>query len=109
MFALKGESLEDYRDYTHRIFDWPGEAFMNMILDDGGHATLLLHLGMRAESAPRAVTRPTCDEERALFVATRTRLRATRSGTRRAFTTSAANRFSRLLPPVVPRRPRSGS
>ncbi len=76
VFAWKGESLEDYWDYTHRIFDWPGGGYTNMILDDGGDATLLLHLGVRAESDAGAVTRPTSDEERALFAAIRTRLQS---------------------------------
>src|SRR5678815_1937808 len=49
VFAVKGESLADYWDYTHRIFEWPDGAFSNMILDDGGDATLLLHLGSKAE------------------------------------------------------------
>src|SRR5580698_895139 len=48
VFAVKGESLEDYWDYTHRIFAWPDGSGPNMILDDGGDATLLLHLGMQA-------------------------------------------------------------
>src|SRR4030066_799486 len=53
VFAVKGESLTDYWDYTHRIFEWPdnskGSVYSNMILDDGGDATLLLHLGLKAE------------------------------------------------------------
>src|SRR6187200_1108173 len=49
VFAYKGESLAEYWDYTHKIFEWPGEGHSNMILDDGGDATLLLHLGARAE------------------------------------------------------------
>src|SRR5215475_6151281 len=49
VFAWKGESLVDYWDYTHRIFEWTDGGFTNMILDDGGDATLLLHLGARAE------------------------------------------------------------
>src|SRR5437879_4554443 len=51
VFAFKGENLDEYWDFTHRIFDWPGDASTqqaNMILDDGGDATLLLHLGARA-------------------------------------------------------------
>src|SRR5471030_2821103 len=55
VFAIKGETLDEYWDYTHRIFDWPADAsgapvYSNMILDDGGDATLLLHLGTRAET-----------------------------------------------------------
>src|SRR3569623_1042462 len=49
VFAVKGETLDEYWDYTHRIFEWPNGEFSNMILDDGGDATLLLHLGSRAE------------------------------------------------------------
>src|ERR1022692_1747024 len=48
VFAVKGESLNDYWDYTHRIFEWADGSGPNMILDDGGDATLLLHLGMQA-------------------------------------------------------------
>jgi adenosylhomocysteinase len=76
VFAWKGESLEDYWDYTHRIFDWPDGGYSNMILDDGGDATLLLHLGARAESDPSVIAKPTSDEERALFGAIRARLKA---------------------------------
>ena len=76
VFAWKGESLEDYWDYTHRIFDWPDGGYSNMILDDGGDATLLLHLGAHAEGDPSAIAKPTSDEERALFAAIRTRLKA---------------------------------
>src|SRR6195952_4874192 len=49
VFAIKGETLDDYWEYTHRIFEWPDGQYSNMILDDGGDATLLLHLGARAE------------------------------------------------------------
>src|SRR5437588_8385127 len=49
VFAYKGESLKEYWNYTHRIFEWPDNAYSNMILDDGGDATLLVHLGARAE------------------------------------------------------------
>ena len=73
VFAYKGESLEEYWDYTHRILDWPNEP-ANMILDDGGDATLLLHLGVRAEKDPSAIAKPTCDEERVLFAAIRKQL-----------------------------------
>src|SRR6202789_536683 len=50
VFAIKGESLNDYRDYTAKLFDWHGGGTPNMILDDGGDATLLIHLGQRAEN-----------------------------------------------------------
>jgi adenosylhomocysteinase len=73
VFAVKGESLEDYWQYTHRIFDWPGEQ-ANMILDDGGDATLLLHLGARAESDASVIASPENEEERVLFAAIKARL-----------------------------------
>ncbi|MGB3741723.1 adenosylhomocysteinase [Castellaniella sp.] len=73
VFAVKGESLEDYWQYTHRIFDWPGEQ-ANMILDDGGDATLLLHLGARAESDASVIANPENEEERVLFAAIKARL-----------------------------------
>ena len=76
VFAWKGESLDDYWDYTHRIFDWPDGGYSNLILDDGGDATLLLHLGARAESDASVIAKPSSDEERALFAAIRARLKA---------------------------------
>jgi len=76
LFAWKGESLEDYWEYTHRIFDWPDGGYSNMILDDGGDATLLLHLGARAETDASVIAKPSSDEERALFGAIRARLKA---------------------------------
>ncbi|MBV8783991.1 MAG: adenosylhomocysteinase [Gammaproteobacteria bacterium] len=76
VFAWKGESLEDYWEYTHRIFEWPDGAHANMILDDGGDATLLLHLGRRAESDPGVIAKPTSEEETALYAAIRARLKA---------------------------------
>ncbi len=75
VFAVKGESLTDYWDYTHRIFEWPSGAFTNMILDDGGDATLLLHLGTRAEKDPSVIAKPTSEEETALFAAIRAKLK----------------------------------
>ncbi|HTC16272.1 MAG TPA: adenosylhomocysteinase [Steroidobacteraceae bacterium] len=75
VFAWKGESLEDYWEYTHRIFEWPDAGHSNMILDDGGDATLLLHLGTRAESDASVIARPTSEEETALFAAIRARLK----------------------------------
>ena len=54
VFAIKGESLEEYWDYTHRIFEWADGGTPNMILDDGGDATLLIHLGLRAEKGDTA-------------------------------------------------------
>ncbi len=76
VFAWKGESLTDYWDYTHRIFEWADGGYSNMILDDGGDATLLLHLGARAESDASLIARPTSEEETALFGAIRTKLKA---------------------------------
>jgi adenosylhomocysteinase len=69
VFAKKGESLEEYWDYTHRIFEWPDGGLSNMILDDGGDATLLLHLGARAESDASLLAHPSSEEETALFAA----------------------------------------
>lgn len=69
VYAYKGETLEEYWDYTHRIFDWPDGGFSNMILDDGGDATLLLHLGTRAETDVSVLANPGSEEERALFAA----------------------------------------
>src|SRR6187399_321390 len=63
VFAFKGESLDEYWDYTHRIFEWPDGGYSNMILDDGGDATLLLHLGTRAESDASVLNNPTSEEE----------------------------------------------
>ena len=74
VFAVKGESLEDYWDYTHRIFEWADGGHSNMILDDGGDATLLLHLGARAEQDIAAVGNPTSEEERVLFAAIRKKI-----------------------------------
>ncbi len=74
VFAVKGESLADYWDYTHRIFEWPDGGYSNMILDDGGDATLLLHLGAKAEKAPEVLASPTSEEETLLFAAIRAKL-----------------------------------
>jgi adenosylhomocysteinase len=76
VFAFKGESLEEYWEFTHRIFEWPGNAYSNMILDDGGDATLLLHLGSRAETEASAISHPRSEEERALFAAIKKRIAA---------------------------------
>ncbi|MEQ8833039.1 MAG: adenosylhomocysteinase, partial [Miltoncostaeaceae bacterium] len=67
VFAYKGETLEDYWDYCHRIFEWHDGGTANMILDDGGDATLLLHLGMQAETNPSVIAHPTNEEEEVLF------------------------------------------
>jgi adenosylhomocysteinase len=75
VFAYKGESLKEYWDYTHRIFEWPDGGFSNMILDDGGDATLLLHLGTRAETDPSLLTNPGSEEETFLFESIRETLK----------------------------------
>jgi adenosylhomocysteinase len=76
VFAVKGESLEDYWEYTHRIFEWADGGVPNMILDDGGDATLLVHLGVRAESGDAAfLDKPANEEEEVLFAAIKRRLK----------------------------------
>jgi len=74
VFAYKGESLEEYWDFTHRIFEWGPGKHTNMILDDGGDATLLLHLGARAEADAACISKPSSEEETALFAAIRAML-----------------------------------
>ncbi len=75
VFAVKGESLKEYWDYTHRIFEWADGSGPNMILDDGGDATLLMHLGMQAESNAGVIAKPTNEEEEVLFAAIKNRLK----------------------------------
>jgi adenosylhomocysteinase len=75
VFAFKGESLDDYWEFTHRIFEWPADGqYSNMILDDGGDATLLLHLGTRAEKDASALNNPASEEEICLFNSIKKRL-----------------------------------
>jgi len=74
VFAYKGESLDEYWEYTHRIMEWGDGGLPNRILDDGGDATLLAMLGARAEQDPSVLDNPGSDEERALFAAIRKRL-----------------------------------
>jgi adenosylhomocysteinase len=77
VFAVKGESLDDYWDYTHRIFEFGTGSEMrgpNMILDDGGDATLLMHLGKRAEKDASVIAKPGSEEETALFASIKKRL-----------------------------------
>src|SRR5438874_12839339 len=69
VFAYKGESLAEYWEFTHKIFEWADGGFSNMILDDGGDATLLLHLGARAEADVHVLDKPTSEEERVLYAA----------------------------------------
>src|SRR5580698_6017957 len=76
VFAWKGESLTDYWEYTHQIFEWPDNGYTNMILDDGGDATLLLHLGARAESDASLIAKPGSEEEAELFAAIRAKLKS---------------------------------
>src|SRR6201985_3751740 len=75
VFAWKGESLTDYWEYTHKIFEWPDGGYSNMILDDGGDATLLLHLGARAEKDASLVAKPGNEEEELLFGAIKAKLK----------------------------------
>jgi len=79
VFAIKGESLEDYWDYTHRIFDFGPKGSKtegpNMILDDGGDATLLMHLGARAEKDIKALGKATSEEEKILHAAIKAKLK----------------------------------
>jgi adenosylhomocysteinase len=74
VFAVKGETLEEYWDYTHKIFEWPDGGSSNMILDDGGDATLLLHLGAKAEKDASVLANPTSEEERVLYASIKKRL-----------------------------------
>jgi adenosylhomocysteinase len=76
VFAVKGETLEDYWEYTHRIFEWSDGGTPNMILDDGGDATLLVHLGSQAETNPSLIAHPANEEEEALFAAIKARLKS---------------------------------
>ncbi|MFT3779358.1 MAG: adenosylhomocysteinase [Ottowia sp.] len=79
VFAVKGESLKDYWDYTHRIFEFGPAGSKaegpNMILDDGGDATLLMHLGRQAETDPKVLAKPRSEEERVLFAAIKAKLK----------------------------------
>ena len=75
VFAVKGESLAEYWDYTHRIFEWPDGGFSNMILDDGGDATLLLHLGARAEEDLAVLDQPDSEEAEVLYAAIKAKLK----------------------------------
>src|ERR1700691_3554390 len=75
VFAYKGETLSEYWEFSHRIFAWPNDAHANMILDDGGDATLLLHLGARAERDSSVIAKPSSEEEIALFDSIRATLK----------------------------------
>jgi adenosylhomocysteinase len=67
VFAVKGETLVEYWEYVHRIFEWSDGGYPNMILDDGGDATLLCVLGPKAEKDPSIISKPTNEEEEALY------------------------------------------
>src|SRR3954453_2050579 len=69
VFAVKGETLDEYWDYVHRICTWGDGGYPNLILDDGGDATLLAQLGRKAEADPSAISDPKNEEEEALFAA----------------------------------------
>src|SRR5512143_1762165 len=72
VFAYKGETLDEYWDYTHRIFEWGGEGSKetpNLILDDGGDAPLLVHIGTEAEKDRSCISHATNEEEKSLFAA----------------------------------------
>ncbi|MCC6983335.1 MAG: adenosylhomocysteinase, partial [Bauldia sp.] len=78
VFAVKGESLEDYWDYTHRIFEFADGEPANLILDDGGDATLLIHFGVKAEAGDTAfLDGATNEEEAVIFAAIKRRLKET--------------------------------
>jgi adenosylhomocysteinase len=74
VYAIKGETLTEYWDYTHKIFEWTDGGYSNMILDDGGDATLLLHIGTRAETDPSVIAKPNGEEETVLFAAIKAKL-----------------------------------
>src|SRR6202167_4482493 len=76
VFAVKGESLAEYWDYTHRIVEWADGGYSNMILDDGGDATVLLHLGAKAEKDLSVIAKPGSEEEQHLFAAIKAKLKA---------------------------------
>ncbi|MDH4394711.1 MAG: adenosylhomocysteinase [Limnobacter sp.] len=75
VFAFKGENLTEYWDFTHRIFEWSDGGYTNMILDDGGDATLLLHLGTKAEKDISILNNPGSEEETCLFAAIKATLK----------------------------------
>ncbi|MHB8848887.1 MAG: adenosylhomocysteinase [Burkholderiales bacterium] len=77
VFAVKGESLTEYWNYTHSIFEWPDGKHANLILDDGGDATLLLHLGARAEKDDSVLSHPSSEEEQVLYAAIKAKLAVT--------------------------------
>ena len=92
VFAIKGESLTDYWEYTHRIFEWADGGSPNMILDDGGDATLLIHLGLRAEKGDTAfLDKPTTKRKRCCSPRSSSGWRPSPAGTPRTPPRSAAS------------------
>ncbi len=77
VFAVKGETLDEYWEYVDRILEWPGGQTANMILDDGGDATLIVQLGAEAETNPSVLTDPHSEEEASLFKTIKARLART--------------------------------
>jgi adenosylhomocysteinase len=77
VFAVKGETLDEYWQYVDRILEWPGGQTANMILDDGGDATLLVQLGAEAETNPSVLSNPKSEEEESLFKTIKARLART--------------------------------
>ena len=75
VFAVKGENLDEYWEYTHRIFEWADGGYTNMILDDGGDATMLLHLGTRAEKDLSVLNNPDSEEAVCLFNSIKAKLK----------------------------------
>ena len=102
VFAYKGESLKEYWDYTHRIFEWADGGYSNMILDDGGDATLLLHLGTKAEKDLSVLAHPGSEEEELLFASIKETLKrdprwySTRIGKIRGVTEETTTGVKRL-------------
>ncbi len=76
VFAFKGESLKEYWEYTGKIFDWPHSQTTNMILDDGGDATLYILLGAKAEKDPSLISKPASEEEECLYAEIKKRIKA---------------------------------
>ena len=105
VFAYKGETLEEYWDYTDRMFQWPNGEGPNLILDDGGDATMYLILGERAENDPAFLEKPGSEEEKFLFAQIKKRMKAspgwfakTKAGIRGVSeeTTTGVNRLYQL-------------
>ena len=102
VFAYKGESLKEYWDFTHRIFEWQDGGYSNMSLDDGGDATLLLHLGTKAETDLSVLTNPGSEEEEVLFASIKETLKrdpkwySTRIGKIRGVTEETTTGVKRL-------------